>query len=234
MLSAESQKYLIIFLIFLISSSLGSVSTTIHFSDSNIPLELADPNIPNVYEEIMTGTKLSITIESDTAVEWDGILLLEGNSKGKGGLYGKGYDGVSYADSILPAAGDHSAVYVDNYFPNDPNGMQFFTALLTDNPPVQAGEWFIVDYNAVKASDCNITFYEFGSPLYDIQLKQVKTSDFDDSNSVDFDDFALLSSYWGEICVGPDWCGGADLDDSNFIDINDLYLFAEHWLDITR
>jgi hypothetical protein len=215
--------------------AMGTVSTNVRFSDSNIPLELVDSNVPNIYREIMTGTSLSITIESDSAVEWDGLLLIEGASQGLCGLYGRGYDVYSYKGSILPAAGDPNAAFVGDFYPGEPNGLQFSTAYLFDTPPVQAGEWFIVDYNAFQIGDCNIAFYGLNqSYLYDIELKQVKTSDFDDSNSVDFKDFATLSYYWDSICTEPQWCGGADLDDNNIIDIIDLYLFSEHWLDISR
>lgn len=218
--------------------SLCDVSTTVRFKDSNIPLELADSNTPNIYKEIMEGTRLSITIDSNAAEYWEGLLLIEGDSQGLGGLYGRGYDTLynSYKGSILNAAGDPNAAFVGDYFPSDPNGLQFFTAFLFDEPPVQAGEWFIVDYNAIQVGDCNITFYGQYPPefIHNIQLKQVKTCDFDNSYKVNFNDFALLASYWDCNCTGPDWCEGTDLDDNNFVDINDLYLFSRHWLDITK
>jgi len=56
-------------------------------------------------------------------------------------------------------------------------------------------------------------------------------SDFDDSNDVDFIDYAIFASHWFEQdCNYPTWCEGTDLDYSGSVEINDFAIFAENWL----
>ena len=48
---------------------------------------------------------------------------------------------------------------------------------------------------------------------------------------MDFHDFAVFSSRWGDIgCVDPNWCNGADLDRDGDVDNSDLGLFIDYWL----
>ena len=57
--------------------------------------------------------------------------------------------------------------------------------------------------------------------------------DFSDNGRVDFEDFAILASYWAEnTCGQPDWCHGADMDKNQIVDEQDLADFALDWLDI--
>ena len=62
-------KNLVIVILTLVFSSIaaGEVSTRVCLSDANTPLELADPNIPFVYRDIMVGTKLTIIVDSNIA-----------------------------------------------------------------------------------------------------------------------------------------------------------------------
>lgn len=55
-------------------------------------------------------------------------------------------------------------------------------------------------------------------------------SDLDDSDSVDFFDFAIFASYWLNDCIEPDSCGQANLDGTNGIDFSDLAVFVDTWL----
>jgi hypothetical protein len=57
--------------------------------------------------------------------------------------------------------------------------------------------------------------------------------DFSDNGRVDFQDFAILASYWAEhTCGSPDWCHGADIDRNEIVDEQDLADFALDWLDV--
>lgn len=56
-------------------------------------------------------------------------------------------------------------------------------------------------------------------------------SDFSGNGIVNFEDFAILASYWvGYICAELEWCEGCDFDHSGLVDLNDLRTFAEGWL----
>ncbi|MCJ7729293.1 MAG: hypothetical protein MUO27_05395, partial [Sedimentisphaerales bacterium] len=54
-----------------------NISTRVYFRDSNTPLELADPNVPWVYRDIMVGTRLTIIVDSNASGSWSGGLLIQ-------------------------------------------------------------------------------------------------------------------------------------------------------------
>jgi len=54
------------------------------------------------------------------------------------------------------------------------------------------------------------------------------SSDIDDSNVVDFVDFAILADDWQ---TSPSADPNGDIDESGFVDYNDLAILAEQWLD---
>ena len=56
--------------------------------------------------------------------------------------------------------------------------------------------------------------------------------DFDDSNDVDFGDWAVLSAYWAE--DGCDGCGGADLTCDGQVNMFDVQEFVEQWLAVVE
>ena len=98
-----------------------------------------------------------------------------------------------------------------------------------------AGDWFIIDYNAINVGDCNVEFYEEFELVYELSFFHVRTRDFNNDTKVDFADFALFALYWQETdCIGPNWCEGADLDIDGSVDIYDLALFVEYWLEKTE
>ena len=67
---------------------------------------------------------------------------------------------------------------------------------------------------------------------YDTFMADVNAllGDIDDSNSVDFNDLAVIASNWLETCAGPTWCDGADIDHSSSVNFADYVVFADHWL----
>src|SRR4030042_3970552 len=92
-LGGKIMRKTIILLLFLsvTSHALGGVSARVCLSDGITPLELADPCIPDVYRDVMVGTKLTVIIASDTAEYWYGGALgvLEENMLDIGRLYGR-------------------------------------------------------------------------------------------------------------------------------------------------
>lgn len=58
-------------------------------------------------------------------------------------------------------------------------------------------------------------------------------ADIDDSNAVDFADFARLAQNWNLTdcnCVN-DWCSGADIGEDGYVDVNDVLELSGDWLD---
>jgi hypothetical protein len=228
------KKKTILLLFFCVTSSaLGAVSTRVCLSDGNTPLELVDPCIPFVYRDVMVGTRLTIIVDSNVAEYWYGGALgaEEEDMLNRGCLYGRSYDGNEYPGSCLPDAGEDAAVWntvsygygFELYGGNEPN----------------AGDWFILDYNALDIGDCNIAFYDFDvsetEPVYTLIFHHVRTRDFDGNTQVDFADFAVLALYWQEVnCGDANDCEGTDLDVDGNVDFDDLILFVEYWLEKTQ
>jgi len=225
------KKKTILLLFFCMTSpTLGAVSTKVYLSDGNTPLELADPNIPFVYRDVMVGTRLTIIVDSNVAEYWYGGALVTEETDI---LYGRGCDGLECSGSCLPAAGDFAYV-VEIEYPG--YGFEFYGG---EEPNV--GDWFIFDYNAKDIGNCNVAFYDYDvsvtEPVYILTFNHVRTRDFDQDTEVDFRDYAILASHWQETdCNAPNsnWCEGTDLDINGSIDVNDLMLFCEYWLERTE
>jgi len=206
----------------------GAVSTRVCLSDGNTPLELADPNIPFVYRDVMVGTRLTIIVDSNVAEYWYGGALVTEETDI---LYGRGCDGLECSGSCLPAAGDFAYV-VEIEYPG--YGFEFYGG---EEPNV--GDWFIFDYNAKDIGNCNVAFYDYDvsetEPVHTLTFHHVRTRDFDGNTQVDFADFAVLAFYWQEVnCGDANDCEGTDLDINGSVDVNDLMLFCEYWLEKTE
>ncbi|MDD5064713.1 MAG: hypothetical protein PHQ35_08165 [Phycisphaerae bacterium] len=219
-------KKIIAFMLFfgITSMAAGEVSTRVCLSDGSTPLELADPCIPFVYRDVMVETKLTIIVSSDVAEEWYGGALVTEDTNI---LYGRDCNGYECPGSCLPAAGDFAYVVKIEY----PGfGFDFYGG---EDP--DAGDWFIIDYNAVDTGYCNVEFYNYDvsttEPLYTLIFNHVRP-DLDQDTKVDFNDYAILASHWLQTgCNEPGWCQGADLDIDGNVDFNDLRLFCEFWLE---
>ncbi|HIJ53235.1 MAG TPA: hypothetical protein HPP66_08785 [Planctomycetes bacterium] len=55
-------------------------------------------------------------------------------------------------------------------------------------------------------------------------------ADLDGSGGVDFFDFSIFASFFGNDCIEPDSCGQANLDGTGRIDFADLAVFVDAWL----
>lgn len=92
----------------LVSNVSASVTAKVYLADEEIPLALKDPNVPDVFRDIMVGTHLTIFIESDALVDSAGSLVTS-DPVDKGFLAGRGYP-VEYQNSVLEAAGPFSFI----------------------------------------------------------------------------------------------------------------------------
>jgi hypothetical protein len=215
------------------STAPAAVSAKVCRHDGITPLELADPCTPDIYRDVMVGTKLTVLVSSDVNEYWYGGALgvSEENMLDIGRLYGRCYDGFEYPCSHLPDAGEDAAVYDTVFY-----GFGF--ELYGGTEP-NAGDWFILDYNALDIGECTIGFYDFDIkddvPVHTLTLNHVPTRDFDGNTKVDFADFAILASYWLENnCEILDNCEGANLDNDGDVDLNDLMEFCKFWLEQTE
>jgi len=219
------QLFLVLAIILcVISIATGAISTNVFLCDSNIPLQLVDPNIPHVYRDVMVGTKLKIVVSSDTNEPWSGDLGTE-----------EAYwpYGILTPRDPLPAAGELADIYEQ-----EETGIKWIN-FYTGSHDVETGDWFIIDYNAVDIGDFNIGFYDhdisWDDPNYYICFSNVRTRDLNNDYIVNFIDYGILTSYWLETnCEAPSWCEGSDLDIDGNVDINDLMLFCEFWLERTK
>ena len=213
--------------------AIAEVSMRVCLADGSTPLELADPCIPFVYRDIMVGTKLTIIVSSDVNQYWSdgGSLAIEEEYLDYGTLSARGPKvGEDWSGSHLPAAGEEALVV---WWPV--NEFDFCTG----STGVEAGDWFIIDYNAINIGTCYVVFYDYSTSWSDpncyLMFSHVRTRDFNKDTKVDFSDFAILASYWQETgCSEPDWCQGTDLDTDGNVETDDLMLFADYWLEKTE
>ena len=237
----------------LASAAMGAVSVQVYRADEITPLEWADPNVPDVYEDIMVGTRLTLFLVSDApASTWSGGLQISLDDWTRGTLSGKGYDpnARSYDDSVLPAAG------LDTYIRlvHDGNDTDPHFSLAVDDALV--GEWFVLDYNAQALGTCGVGVYSVEDsdelppdheiwPGYDppaaqavwvqgLLLNHVPSRDYDGDSIVNFVDFALWAERWQEtLAADPNAVLVGDLDANGRLDVSDLASFCEFWLERT-
>ncbi|MFC1780731.1 dockerin type I domain-containing protein [Planctomycetota bacterium] len=215
--------------------SFAEVSARAYLADGNTPLELLDPNLPNVYRDIMEGTKLSIIVDSNTGDLWrGGALCIRDIDREFGALSGRDFNDVTndWEGSRFEAAGEKARVR--EWIGPDTVGFQLYSYF-----NAVAGEWFIIDYNSVKPGICNVEFYDNGvsffEPVYNLTFSHVPTRDFNDNNIVDFADYAKLTSCWGQDEFGDsDSCRSTDLNGDGKVEMDDLWLFTKYWLEKTE
>jgi hypothetical protein len=219
--------------------ALGQVTLKIYESDGETPFDCNS--------EIMVGDHLVLVICSDSNDNGSFGLYIVGLDRNLSTLGGRGLDpndpnARDYTDSHLGNAGDLAKVtaWRDSF----KWGFDLYTFLPFypfDNNMVDdstfPGDWFVIDYYAIKAGDCNVGFYIYNEnegwdePNYIITFHNVPTRDLNSDESVDFLDFAISSSHRNDTgCGDPNWCAGADIDRDGDVDNKDLGLFVEYWL----
>jgi hypothetical protein len=209
----------------------ATVVPDVYLYDSNTPLELADPNIPFVYCDIMVGTMLTIVVSSDSAGYWSGSLAITGDNMSRGVLSGRDYDAntTEWSGSRTEAAGFGAQVLAW-----DEPDIQGFDLL--GHSSAVPGEWFIIDYTATDLGICHVDLYDHGvswvDPACRLRFSHVRTRDFTHDAEVGLADLAMLAANWqNATCGPPDWCNGTDLDANGRVNLQDLTLFAQYWLE---
>ena len=223
--------------IVMLLASVGSaqVSVGVYLPDGETLLGPADPNLIHAYRDIMVGTRLVLVVNSDEGGYWAGGLLLTWDNWIVGNLSARGEDSgspdYSYGESILEAAGEPA--YVTEYF----DGLMVGFDLLTHYGAIP-GKWFVLDYHAAEVGLCYVGLYDynlsFDIPVETLLFNQVPSRDFDGDTAVDFMDFALLASHWGQQSPSdPGLEAAFDQDGDGAIGMTDLALFSEFWLQRT-
>jgi hypothetical protein len=220
----------------LTSAAGAKVWTSVYRCDGTTPLASVDPNHPNVYRDIMAGTRLVIVVSSDAKGAWFGGLLLSWDDSVYGELVGIGYNQKTrnYDGSCLAAAGPTAFTRIFQ-IPPKKIGLQFNTQ--GGSVP---GDWFVVDYRAEQVGPCDVGLYDLSAsanvPIETVHFTHVPSRDFNGDGIVDFKDFALLSSRWHSgAAPDPNRADAAfDLNSDGHLDIGDLALFSEYWLERTE
>ena len=217
----------IVLLLAFSSIAAGEVSSRVYLADGNTPLELADPNVPFEYRDIMIGTKLTIVVDSNIAEKWFGGLYIESTDRDYGVLSARDFNDTTHdwEGSRFEAAGNRARVR------SSQNNVMSGFSLFSDDSVI-AGDWFILDYNAIDIGACKVDFYDYGfsfdDPVYSHVFSHVRTRDFNQDTKADFADFALLSLYWCRSdCSDPDWCAGTDLNTDGTVNHDDLIFFTD-------
>lgn len=223
----------------LASNVWAGVTASVFLADEETPLALREPNVPDVYRDIMVGTRLTILIESDQPGYWWGSLLIPWDQTDKGLVWGRGpsLDGtlLNFWGSCLEAAGEDAGAWLARN--PDGVGVEFDSDKLT-----VPGEWFVFDYWAEAGGTCDVDFYvydfeditTFLSPARILSFTHVPSRDFDGDTIVNFRDFAPLASQW-KLAVTPDpnAASSPDLNSDGLVDTFDVALFSQFWLECT-
>ncbi|MBN1787994.1 MAG: hypothetical protein JW806_06325 [Sedimentisphaerales bacterium] len=222
-------KYVPCLVVILVSAAYGQTDVYIYNADEITPFE---------HQEIMVGTKLTFIVNSDSNDYWNGGLFISGNNRDFGVLSARDYDANTrdYTGSHFEEAGN--CARVTGWRDSSIWGFDmctFYPIGDANDNNTQPGDWFIIDYTAKAAGDCNVGFYDYSvswyEPVYDVNFTQVKSRDFNNDGKVDFQDYLILASNWiRDDCIDPNWCDGTDLNQDGSIDCTDLGDFIEFWL----
>jgi len=218
--------------------TLGQDSLNVYWPDGTTPFDCNS--------EVMVGDNRVLVISSDSNdygnwSGWKGGVFVAGQHRLRGILAGRDKDPNSrdWTGSHYENAGLFALV--TQWRDSNIFGFDFYTYYpvneYSEANSTAPGDWFVIDYYAIKAGDCNVGFYIYNEyegwdePNYIITFHNVPTRDFNSDESVDFRDFATFSSHWNDTgCGDPNWCAGADIDRDGDVDNRDLGLFLDYWL----
>jgi hypothetical protein len=221
----------------------GKAWVTVYQHDGKTPLAAVDADHPNVFREIMVGTRLTFVISSDTGGKWGGLLQLSWDDANDAGLTGRGltppapgspFKFSTYKDSALNAAGANASVrgFQDMYgigldFQNDAS-----LPISGGTRPAYPGDWFVVDYYAEQVGTCNVELYDSSDVLLQtLSFTHVPSRDFNHDSIVDFQDFARFAFYWRSAAdPGSGPTADLDLNADGRVDLADLAAFSRYWL----
>ena len=203
-------------MVLLASTAWAAVSAHVFRADEITPLPWADPNAPDVYQDIMVGTRLAIFIISDEPGGWNGQLWHPHEEAAIGAVSGREGDPNTRncEGSLLPLTHQKKGALVYGF--EIENGPALVLICTAETPP---GEWFVVDYHARTVGTCNLGLYGSGvvpdpvdpgiwfPPSLDRQASEynilqalafnhVAPRDFSQDTVVNFVDFALLARAW--------------------------------------
>lgn len=238
------KKLLVLVLAAFTPMATARVWVSVYQSDGKTPLAAVDANHPNVYRDIMVGTRLTLVLSSDSSEYWIGNLLLSWEDAKYARLSGRGYvlplpDSrirfPNYRDSRLEAAGTKAAVW--DVVDSKRIGLGFrsdHTPYISGGHPAYPGDWFIVDYYAEQAGSSQVGLYglfaDKNVPMQTLCFTHVPSRDFNGDTTVNLKDFALLASRWRS-AVDPNSVPEAvDLDADRRVDASDLACFSQYWL----
>lgn len=141
---------ILLLLLSMTSPMLGAVFTRVCEADGKTPFDGRD---------IMVGTKLTLIVWSDESEPWGdygGGLAIEEQYWDYGILSARGPQvGEDWTGSHFPAAGNEAVVWV--WEESEIDGFFLYPGA-TD---IEAGDWFIIDYNALDVGSCIVDFYDF-------------------------------------------------------------------------
>jgi hypothetical protein len=160
------------------------------------------------------------------------------------------YANVSIIDDSTPLSDEPISGYTDFYvIPVDPIPNTIDVQWYIDSQPVSGANatTFSPDISTLTDGlhEVSVTVTDNTSMVRnEIKRAQLMTKtlqwqinvvrpDFNQDNSVDFLDFAILANHWLDTCSEPDWCESSDLDQNGVVNFNDLQIFVESWLVVT-
>jgi len=216
--------------------------------DGQTPLAAADSNHPDVYRDIMVGTRLTLVVSSDSGDYWIGTLKFSWDDAQYAGLKGRGLvpplpgsavKFANYKDSCLDAAG--TKAYVRDVVGSHGIGLELrsdHTPYITGGHPAFPGDWFVVDYYAKQVGSCDLRLCGASTnplaPIQTLSFAHVLSRDFNHDAVVNLKDFALLASHWRSVPnADPNDKVALDLNADDRVDVADLASFGQYWLEQT-
>ncbi len=246
-----------LFVVFLSSQILASIQLQVCDPNTLEQINLPKINVgydPNTHQaidcpEIMVGMNVSILVHSDANGLWSGGLFLEGQDRAFGQLTardagpseryydpnstGPDPDSQYFIGSCLDAAGPYA--YILEWKDSHIWGFDCYTDDLERYP----GNWFVMDYTALKPGPCTVRFYDhsqkdwtLADPNLFIQFQNTPTRDLKPDKIVNFSDFVIFAANWNHQSDSddPNLFNPADFSQDGFVGLEDVVMFADYWL----